>query len=219
MRRLAIPIYALLLLSACGPKKIQVKAPAPASVSSDELEGFASYYAEPYQGRRTASGEVFDSYKDLSAAHRTLPFNTVVRVTNKNNGREVDVKINDRGPFIDGRVIDVSYRAARDLDMIGAGVIPVKIKILKAGDVVPAKVVSSPPVYAVQIGAFESPDAAEDLKQQFEKKYPSVTVQTLPGEKPIYRVRIGREANIETAQKLAAQLRKEDLKPFVVRLN
>ena len=217
MRRLTAPLYALLLLSACGPKKVQVNIPTPAS--SDELEGLASYYAEPYQGRRTASGEIFDSYKDLSGAHRTLPFNTVVRVTNKSNGREVDVKINDRGPFIDGRVIDVSYRAARDLDMIGAGVIPVKIKILKAGGAVPAKALSSPPVYAVQIGAFESPDAAEDLKQQFEKKYPSVTVQTLPGEKPIYRVRVGREPDIDAAQKLAAELRKEDLKPFVVRLN
>jgi rare lipoprotein A len=213
VRRLAIPIYALLLLSACGPKKVQVNIPTPASASSDELEGFASYYAEPYQGRRTASGEIFDSYKDLSAAHRTLPFNTVVRVTNKNNGRQVDVKINDRGPFIDGRVIDVSYRAARDLDMIGAGVIPVKIKILKAGEAVRAT------VYAVQIGAFENARAAEDLRQQLERKYPSVTVQTLPGEKTIYRVRIGRESDIEAAQKLAAELRKDDLKPFVVRVN
>jgi len=179
----------------------------------------ASYYAEPYQGRRTASGEIFDSYKDLSAAHRTLPFNTIVRVTNTSNGREVDVKINDRGPFIDGRVIDLSYRAARDLDMIRAGLIPVKIKILKPGDGGRTSAVSPRPVYAVQIGAFESPDAAEDLKQQFEKKYPSVTVQTFPGEKTIYRVRIGSEPDIEAAQKLAAELQKDDLKPFVVRLN
>jgi rare lipoprotein A len=148
-----------------------------------------------------------------------LPFNTVVRVTNKTNGREVDVKINDRGPFVDGRVIDLSYRAARDLDMIRAGLIPVKIKILKAGAGGRANAVSARPVYAVQIGAFESPDAAEDLKQQFEKKYPNVTIQTVPGEKAVYRVRVGSEPDIEAAQKLASQLQREDLKPFVVRLN
>ena len=219
MRRLAIPIYAFLFFSACGPKKVQVSIPTPGSAASSELEGLASYYAEPYQGRRTASGEIFDSYKDLSAAHRTLPFNTVVRVTNKSNGREVDVKINDRGPFIAGRVIDLSYRAARDLDMIGAGVIPVKLKILKAGYAVRAETVNVRPVYAVQIGAFENARAAENLRQQLEEKYPSVTVQESPGDKTVYRVRVGREPDIDAAQKLAAELRKDDLKPFVVRLN
>ena len=96
MRQLAFVICSLLLLSACGHKKVQVKAPFPSSVSSNELEGVASYYAEPYHGRRTASGEIFDTYQGLTAAHRTLPFHTLVRVTNKSNGREVDVTINDR---------------------------------------------------------------------------------------------------------------------------
>jgi len=94
------------------------------------LEGFASYYAEPYHGRRTASGEIFDSYRGLTAAHRTLPFNTLVRVTNKKNGREVDVRINDRGPWVQGRVIDLSVRAARQIDLVRAGVVPVKLKVL-----------------------------------------------------------------------------------------
>ena len=208
-------ICTVLFLSACGHKRVQVKAPQPTSapsVSSNELEGTASYYAEPYHGRRTASGEIFDTYKEMTAAHRTLPFNTLVRVTNKTNGREVDVRINDRGPFIDGRVIDLSLRAAREIDMARAGVAPVKLKVLKEGQ-------TARTVYCVQVGAFENLRAAEVLKQQLEKKYPAVTVQSFAGETTIYRVRIGREPDIQAAQKLAGQLRKDDLKPFVVRVN
>ena len=214
MRRLFFVVCTLLLLSACGPKKVQVRIPtaAPASTSSTELEGIASYYAEPYHGRKTANGETFDTYKGLTAAHRTLPFNTVVRVRNENNGREVQVRINDRGPFIDGRVIDLSLRAARQIDMVRAGVAPVKLTILKP-------TASSKPVYAVQVGAFENPRAAEDLKQQLEKKYPGVSVQSYSGEKTVYRVRIGSEPDIGSAQKLASQLKKEDLQTFVVRVN
>src|SRR5205085_7968937 len=115
VQRLLFVSLALVLLSACGHKNVQVKAPRPPAVSSSELEGLASYYAEPYHGRKTASGEIFDTYKELTAAHRTLPFNTMVRVTNKTNGRQVDVRINDRGPFVGMRVIDLSVRAAREI--------------------------------------------------------------------------------------------------------
>ena len=209
MRRLCVFVCTLFVLSACGPKKVQVR---PPSVSSNELEGIASYYAEPYQGRKTANGETFDSYRELTAAHRTLPFNTVVRVKNQNNGREVQVRINDRGPFIDGRVIDLSLRAAREIDMVRGGVAPVKLTIVKPTG-------SSQPVYAVQVGAFENPRTAEDLKQQLQKRYPGVSVQAFSGEKTIYRVRIGREPDISSAQKLASQLKKEDLQTFVVRLD
>ena len=103
------------LLSACSGKTVPVAQPPRAS----ELEGLASYYAEPYHGRRTASGEVFDTYKAMTAAHRTLPFNTVVRVKNEVNGKEVDVRINDRGPFKRGRIIDVTPAAAAALGFDG----------------------------------------------------------------------------------------------------
>lgn len=205
-----------MFLSACGRKQVQVKAPQPISVSSSELEGIASYYAEPYHGRRTANGETFDTYQAMTAAHRTLPFNTTVRVTNKDNGREVDVRINDRGPFIDGRVIDLSLRAAREIDLVRPGVAPVKLKVLKAGD---GARLTAKPMYAVQVGAFESLRAAEDLRRQLEKKYPGVTVQTFSGEKTLYRVRIGREPDIDAANRIASQLRKEDFNPFIVRVN
>jgi rare lipoprotein A len=181
----------------------------------------ASYYAEPYHGHRTASGEIFDTYQGMTAAHRTLPFNTFVRVTNKTNGRQVDVRINDRGPFVDGRVIDLSLRAAREIDLVRAGIVPVKLKVLKQEEVARPAVPSSPsgPIFAVQVGAFENQRAAEDLKHRLERKYTSVTVQAFSGEKTIYRVRIGREPDLQAAEKLASQLRREDLKPFVVRMN
>jgi rare lipoprotein A len=213
-RRLALLICAAVFLSACGHKKVQVRTPQPSSISPRDLEGFASYYAEPYHGHRTASGEIFDTYKGLTAAHRTLPFNTMVRVTNKKNGREVDVKINDRGPFVNGRVIDLSVRAAREIDLVRPGVAPVKLKILKQGDI---KTAASKPMFGVQVGAFESQRSAEQLKQRLQKKYPSVTVQTFEGEKTVYRVRIGNEPDLQAAEKLASQLRTQNLKPFVVR--
>src|SRR5215813_9683161 len=180
MRRLVFVVGMLFFLSACGHKNVRVTAPTTAppsttAVSSSDLEGIASYYAEPYHGRKTASGEIFDTYKELTAAHRTLPFNTMVRVTNKQNGREVDVRINDRGPFVDGRVIDLSLLAARRIDMVRAGTVPVKLKILKAADAnvraVPAKAVA----YAVQVGAFENPDAAESVRHDLEKRYKNVS--------------------------------------------
>ena len=204
-----------MFLSACGHKQVQVRAPQPIPVSSGELEGIASYYAEPYHGRRTANGETFDTYRELTAAHRTLAFNTLVRVTNKANGREVEVRINDRGPFIDGRVIDLSLRAAREIDMVRAGVVPVKLAVLKPGEQAGRARI----LYAVQVGAFENLHAAEDLKNELAKKYPGVTIQTVSGEKTLYRVRVGREPDIQAASRIASQLRKDDLKPFVVRVN
>jgi rare lipoprotein A len=211
--RLAVLLVIFLPFYACGPKQVLVTPTrAPAAVSSSELEGIASYYAEPYHGRKTANGETFDTYQQLTAAHRTLPFNTMVRVTNMDNGRQVEVRINDRGPFIDGRVIDLSLRAARDIDMVRAGIAPVKLTIL-------AGAVPSQPSYAVQVGAFENPRAAENLKQQLEKRYDRVRVQTFAAEKTFYRVRIGNEPDIQAAEKLASQLKKEDLQAFVVRVD
>ena len=95
--------------------------------------GLASYYADKYHGRKTANGEVFDVNK-MTAAHKTLSFGTKVRVTNKENGKSVVVKINDRGPFVKGRVIDLSPAAARRIEMTRAGVVPVKLEILGGGE-------------------------------------------------------------------------------------
>lgn len=110
--------YTLLLvlfigISSCGPAK--------------QIElGEASYYHNKYRGKKTASGEKFRQYK-RTAAHKTLPLGTKVRVTNLDNGKKVRVTINDRGPFIEGRIIDLSRKAARKIDMLNDGVVPVKI--------------------------------------------------------------------------------------------
>jgi len=243
VRRLIFMTLAVLLLGACGKKvRISAQVPArdpgtrpaarpdssgptstsPASGASNsagveraesELVGLASYYAEPYHGRRTANGETFDTYEALTAAHRTLPFNTLVRVTNENNGRDVDVRINDRGPFIDGRVIDLSLKAANEIDMVRAGIVPVHLRILQEGAPPPAA------VYAIQVGAFENQDAAESLKRDLEQRYRDVTVQSVSTAKTFYRVRVGRTADLKSAERLARQLRDESFDPFVVRLN
>jgi rare lipoprotein A len=219
VRRWILIICVLAFLSACGRKTVRVAPPgATAGAAATEMQGLASYYAEPYHGRKTANGETFDTYNAMTAAHRTLPFNTVVRVTNKVNGKEVDVRINDRGPFIDGRVIDLSLIAARNIDMVRAGVVPVELTILKEGD--NARVRSTTGVaYAVQVGAFSTSQAAETLREDLEKRYREVSVQSVDSDKAVYRVRVGRESSMQSAEKLADQLRKDDFKPFVVRVN
>ena len=95
--------------------------------------GKASYYGPQFHGRKTANGETFDQH-GLTAAHKTWPFNTVCRVTNRSNGKQVTVRINDRGPFVPGRILDLSYGAADAIDGVIEGVMDVRIEILKWGD-------------------------------------------------------------------------------------
>ena len=95
-------------------------------------KGIASWYGGAFHGRRTASGEVFDQ-NAMTAAHRKLPFDTIVRVRNLRNDRAVVVRINDRGPFVRGRIIDLSREAARRLGMVTDGIVPVRIQVLKWG--------------------------------------------------------------------------------------
>ncbi|MBM3218985.1 MAG: septal ring lytic transglycosylase RlpA family protein [Candidatus Rokubacteria bacterium] len=92
--------------------------------------GKASWYGDAHQGRRTASGEIYDM-KGMTAAHRTWPFGTRVRVTNVANAKSIVVRINDRGPFVDGRIIDLSRAAARELGVLGTGVVTVRLEVLE----------------------------------------------------------------------------------------
>ena len=117
-----------LLLPACGSKPAVATLSGPVVVSSQQ--GKASYYGARHHGRKTASGERFNK-NALTAAHRSLPFGTVVRVTNLNNQQSIIVRINDRGPFAKGRIIDLSEQAAREINMIRAGVAQVKVELLK----------------------------------------------------------------------------------------
>ena len=106
----------------------------------DTEEGIASWYGHPYHGRAAANGEIYDMEK-MTAAHRTLPFNTWVRVYDLDNNKTIDVRITDRGPFVDGRIIDLSHAAARELEMIGPGTARVRIEVIRAPpDAVPGAV-------------------------------------------------------------------------------
>ena len=97
--------------------------------SKQTEQGIASFYADSLHGRKTANGEIFDQNK-LTAAHKTLPFNTNVKVTNLNNNQSVIVRINDRGPFIKGRIIDLSKKAANEIHLTTKGIAPVKIEVI-----------------------------------------------------------------------------------------
>ncbi|HET9490298.1 MAG TPA: septal ring lytic transglycosylase RlpA family protein [Methylomirabilota bacterium] len=129
-RRRLGPLCLVAALAACAtPVRTR---PVPVAVGNEE-SGLASWYGHPFHGRRTASGEVYDMRR-MTAAHRTMPFGTWVRVTNLDTGRSVDVRINDRGPFKRGRIIDVSYAAARVLGAVSRGVIPVRVRVIALSD-------------------------------------------------------------------------------------
>ncbi|MBN2170148.1 MAG: septal ring lytic transglycosylase RlpA family protein [Candidatus Krumholzibacteriota bacterium] len=132
-----LTVLAALLLAGCTARTPVPRAapdraaPRPAPRPTGETQtGIASYYAHKYHGRRTASGEIFDMHA-LTAAHRSLPFGTRVRVTNLANGRSLVLRINDRGPFVRGRIIDVSLRAARDLGFFVQGTTRVRLEVLR----------------------------------------------------------------------------------------
>jgi peptidoglycan lytic transglycosylase len=150
----------------------------------------------------------------LTAAHRTLPFETVVRVTNLNNGKTTTVRITDRGPFVDNRIIDLSQAAAREIESIGPGVVPVRLEVLGNVDV-------SAGFFTVQVGAFRERANAERLRERLSASYSPIFIQQYDaGDSSFYRVRVGKISGEEAAQQYANQLRsKESFTPFVVRLD
>lgn len=187
--------------------------PVPPIPGAYVEEGFASWYGVPYHRRRAANGEIYDMYQ-MTAAHRTLPFESVVRVTNLKNGRTAEVRINDRGPFVENRVIDLSLAAAREIDMVAAGVAPVRLELLSGAGRLEGN-------FTVQIGAFLVRENAARLRERLAQRYAHVS--TIEYDSPsglFYRVRVGRLASQEEARRLAEQLRAEEsVAPFVVRLD
>jgi rare lipoprotein A len=189
---------------------------APAPVPGVYAErGIASWYGVPFHGRRTANGEVYDMNQP-TAAHRTLPFGSIVRVINLTNGRQTEVRITDRGPFVDGRIIDLSFAAARSVDMVGAGIVPVRLELLSAG----GEAVGAGD-FTVQVGAFTQRRNAEQLREQLMPRYAPVFIQDYDGPNGyFYRVRVGREPTQQNAEELAGRLRAQQrLNAFVVRLD
>ena len=224
--RLSAPLLAAGMLSGClHHHRRMVKAPVPPTPGSynpkpRELKGIASWYGYPDQGRPTASGEIYNMYA-LTAAHRTLPFGTRVRVYDLQNGKTVDVRINDRGPFIRGRIIDLSYSAAKAISMVGPGYAPVQLQILNPPVAYGPSAV--PGIYAVQVGAFRDPSDAQKLKVAIEPHFGPVSIQTYnsPAQGVLYRVRVGQLNNEGTARELASDIARTGLaaETYVVRLN
>ena len=174
--------------------------------------GIASWYGAPFNGRIASSGEVYDMNQPV-AAHRTLPFGSIVRVTNMTNGRHTDVRIIDRGPFVGGRVIDLSRAAARDIGMLGPGTARVRIELLSA----PAPLAGD---FTVQISAFEHRQDAERLRGRLAARY-TVFIQEFDSPAGhFFGVTVGREPTLQAAQRLAAQLAAQGgFRTFVVRFD
>jgi rare lipoprotein A len=203
LRSALIALAALLALSACARAVVVTSGIPP------EQTGLASWYGSAHEGRPTASGELFDS-ADLTAAHRTLPFGTRLLVTDLESGRAVEVRVNDRGPFVDGRILDLSYAAAVLLGATGRGVIPVKLQLIGAGARPVAGSSAAPHGYLLQIGAFTARERADRLRRALDEAgSPAMISEALVGGAPLYRVRVGpfpdRSAADAAARRLAAR--------------
>lgn len=188
--------------------------------------GIASWYGTKFHGHRTSSGETYDMYA-MTAAHKSLPLPTYARVTNLRNGRSVVVKINDRGPFHDNRIVDLSYAAAARLGILGQGTGLVEVRAVQPGEapnqtapgprVIEARASTPPapppaaaagPSLYLQVGAFQSRTNAEQLTSRLRQvPLPDIHIsQGVSDRRPVYRVRIGPLASVAEADRVAAEL-------------
>jgi rare lipoprotein A len=223
-RRLLLVVAFAVLIAGCAKKKTRVSAPArqsgtpPLTAAAPPVgtaeRGLASWYGHPYHGRAAADGEIYDM-ETMVAAHRTLPFQTRVRVRNLSNDKTVDVRIIDRGPFIQGRVIDLSHAAAKEIDLIGPGVGQVEVTVIGT----PA--IPEPALFAVQIGAFRDKANADRAEHSMSATYGAAKAVLRVGDPPVWRILAGHENSEDAAELLAKRIRTEQHEPqaFVVRLD
>ena len=186
-----------------SPHRSRPRTPKPTEKPKDEAKkgktekGLASWYGEPYHGRRTASGEIYDMH-EMTAAHRTLAFGTMVKVERRDTGADVKVRITDRGPFIKGRIIDLSFAAAKKINLDIDGVAPVKVTII-GWEAPPKKKAKQDQAGAehpededclwVQVGAFGAMDNAKGAEQRLEDAGETAVIIEGPG--GLHRVRVG----------------------------
>jgi len=219
MRHVSAVCAAALVLSGCGHKRIARQIPPPPNPSEIAIgyaeTGMASWYGRPYHGRPAADGEIYDM-EQMTAAHRTLPFNTWVRVYDLDTNKTVDLRIIDRGPFLDGRIIDISHAAAREIEMIGPGTARVRIEVVRLPERIEAA------IFAVQVGAFRDRQNAERVRGAMEARYGKARLVMRAGNPTLWRVLVGAESTQNDASRLAEQIRKESGEnnaAFVVRLD
>jgi len=225
MRNAAACLLAVLILAGCGHKRharnvppppppARRTPPVPVKVGQTE-NGIASWYGHPFHGRAAANGEIYDMEK-MTAAHRTLPFNTWVRVYDLDNNKSTDVRIIDRGPFVDGRIIDLSHAAAKQIEMIGPGVAHVRIEIISA----PPD--AAPGLFAIQVGAFRVKSNAERVRRQMEEQYGTARLLERAENPGIWRVLVGAEPSEDAAAALRERIRQDSVEKtagFVVRID
>ena len=170
--------------------------------------GIASWYGKDFHGKKTSNGETYDMYA-MTAAHKTLPLGTYVRVHNLENNRTLEVRINDRGPFVRGRIIDLSYTGAKEIGIVGPGT--ARVEVVALGTPTTTDGGSSRSYvkgdyysghFTYQVGAFASRENAERQKRKLEKKYKNAHITVFDrGDQIFYRVRVGKFTNLEDAVK------------------
>lgn len=207
-RESRLALLALLVMLMCGGAASCAKrttAAMRAVKPGYREEGVASWYGEPYHGRKTASGEVYDM-NQLTAAHRRLPFDTVARIVHRGNGRSVEVRINDRGPFVDGRFLDLSRAAAANLGMQQDGTARVKLRVVRAPNA----------HFGVQAAAFSTRAAAEEFHRRYRGRLPDSRVIA---DGSGFRVVAGNGSRSE-AERLRGELERAGIKgAFVIPLS
>jgi rare lipoprotein A len=196
---LALLLAGVTLLAGCGGggnKHARTITPAPPPTSAETFNipanakplyvetGLASWYGPPYHNRPAANGEIFDMNAP-TAAHRTLPMGSIVRVTNLATGQRTLVRINDRGPFVEGRIIDLSLAAASEIGVRRAGIAKVRLEVMRA----PAPL-DSGGRWAVQIGAIEDEETASELKAKLSRRYRTAKVLSFPSPTGDWWVRV-----------------------------
>jgi rare lipoprotein A len=199
-------LAAAIILAGCASRQPQSSGmpyPAPIAVSGrPAILGTASWYGPGFNGRRTSSGAVYNQ-DDLTAASVMFPLGAMVRVTNLANGRTVDVAINDHGPYLHGRTIDLSHRAAIALGMIGPGTARVRMEVMASPG-------GGPPIgmrYFVQVGSYANPANAQRMRLRVAQYYPdAMVVEASDGEAQLYRVRMGAFMDYDAAAARAAHL-------------
>ena len=200
-------LTALFLLMACAPKRVPIERRVPLSEKNIEKGqtkgvqyGIASWYGKDFHGKPTSSGEIYDMYQ-LTCAHNTLPLGTMVMVTNLENGKSVELKVNDRGPFVKERIIDLSSAAAQILGMYEKGTANVKVEVV-------GPLTEQVQRFTLQVGSFVDEANAQRLADQLRKNFDNVCVTTLETlTQKYHRVRVGqfetRELALSTAERLS----------------
>jgi len=230
-RAAALVLLLSLSFFGCGGKRVRLPSPVPARVGATET-GMASWYGRPYHGRRTSSGVIYDM-DELTAAHLRLPFGTVVRVTNLDNRRSVDVRINDRGPFVKNRLIDLSREAARRIAMIGPGTARVRVEVVAppsspvppattipelteariAAALEPPPCASGGPYRAVQVGAFSELENAQRMRGRMHALYGVARIHPVQVDgETLYRVLVGEGSDVDA---LLERIRRDRYEAFV----